>query len=212
VRSRRLLAAAATFALGALGIVPAADGASIHFTPACYHSQDPGLLTGAGFLPRTHWTARIGGLTQLGSGTTDALGRVRASFVAPSLRTTLGEQRFVVSLSDGPHVASSAFLVTPLGASFAPSQGDPATMRVRFRVLGLGHGHNVYIHYIRPDHRLRLTRRIGVTSGSCGHLRTRLLRLFPFRAERGLWGLQIDTRYGYRSTTAPRLQIHFRIS
>ena len=41
--------------------------------------------------------------------------------------TARGDARVTLSVTDGPHVASTTFLMTPLDASFSPRTGDPAS-------------------------------------------------------------------------------------
>ncbi len=101
--------------------------------------------------------------------------------------------------------------MTPLTASFAPRTGDPATMRVRWRVLGLATRHGVYVHYIRPDGTHRRTLRIGTTRAPCGSLKTGPIALFPFRVGYGRWTLQVDTTQHFSKATLPRLLIGFDI-
>ncbi len=101
--------------------------------------------------------------------------------------------------------------MTPLDASFSPKTGDPARLRVRWRVLGLGPRHGVYVHYVQPNGRLKRTLRIGTTRGPCGALKTGPIALFPFRFSYGTWTFQIDASVRYRRTTKPRLLIGFEI-
>jgi hypothetical protein len=57
----------------------------------------------------------------------------------------------------------------------------------------------VYLHYVRPNGKLKRTVRLGRAQGVCGEIaRTSRRKLFPFRAERGTWHLQFDTRKRYR--------------
>lgn len=210
IRAGGMLAAAALL-LPTLAPAHAA-AARIRLAPACYHSGGSGWLTGSGFRPSTHWTAKLRGTQRLGSGKTDRHGAIRARFSAPAYHGTAGERRFTLSVTDGPHVASTVFAMTPLTASFSPTTGDPNTLRVRWRVLGLGAGHGVYVHYVRPDGRLRTTVRIGAAQGMCGHLKTRPLVLFPFPISYGRWTFQVDASRGYRRTTVPRLLIRYQVS
>jgi hypothetical protein len=206
------LLAAVTLAavLGATG----ADGASapkIVLDPGCYLSSGSGLLTGSGFRPNSAWTAKLSGTKQIGRGRIDARGMIRARFTAPRYHGTRGTREYTLSVTDGPHVASTTFLMTPLDASFSPRTGDPAALRVRWRVLGLGRRHGVYVHYVQPNGKLKRTLRIGTTRGPCGSLKTGPIALFPFRYSYGTWTFQIDTSHLYRTTTTPRLLIGFEI-
>jgi hypothetical protein len=208
-----LLAPAAALAavLGAGAAAGAAPKAKIVLDPGCYLSNGSGLLTGSGFRPRSAWTAKLAGTKQIGTGRIDARGKIRARFTAPRYHGTSGTRELTLSVTDGPHVASTTFLMTPLDASFSPRTGDPARLRVRWRVLGLGQHHGVYVHYVQPNGKLKRTLRIGTTRGPCGSLKTGPIALFPFRYSYGTWTFQIDTDHLYRATTKPRLLIGFEI-
>lgn len=206
-----LPAAVATLALA---LAPAAIGASkakIVLHPGCFLSSGSGLLTGSGFRPNSAWTAKLAGTKQIGTGRIDTRGKIRARFTAPRYHGTAGTREMTLSVTDGPHVASTVFLMSPLSAGFSPRTGDPATLRVRWRVLGLGERHGVYVHYVQPNGKLKRTLRIGTTRGPCGSLKTGPIALFPFRYAYGTWTFQIDTNHAYRATTAPRLLIGFEI-
>lgn len=208
-----LLAVGAAFA-GALaaGVASGAEPkAKIVLDPACYLSSGSGLLTGSGFTANNRWTAKLSGTKQIGTGRIDARGKIRARFTAPQYHGTRGTRELTLSVTDGPHVASTTFLMTPLDASFSPRTGDPARLRVRWRVLGLGARHGVYVHYVQPNGKLKRTLRIGTTRGPCGSLKTGPIALFPFRYSYGTWTFQIDASVRYRTTTTPRLLIGFEI-
>ncbi len=207
---------AATVALAAaLAPGPAAATAAarsrIVLNPGCYLSSGIGLLTGSGFTPNASWTAKLTGTKQIGTGRIDGGGRIRARFTAPLYHGTAGTRTLTLSVTDGPHVASTTFQLTPLTASFGPRTGDPQTLRVRWRVLGLGPSHGVYVHYVAPDGRLKKTLRIGTTHGACGVLKTGPIALFPFRYTYGTWTFQVDANHTYSARTTPRLLIGFEI-
>ena len=162
---RRLLPVTLLAAALALALVPAAIGASkakIVLDPGCFLSSGSGLLTGSGFRPSSSWTAKLAGTKQIGTGRIDARGKIRARFTAPRYHGTAGTREMTLSVTDGPRVASTTFLMSPLSAGFSPRTGDPATLRVRWRVLGLGEHHGVYVHYVQPN---------GKLSGRCGSAR-----------------------------------------
>jgi hypothetical protein len=206
-----LLAAALLVPVGAHAATTAKPRAKVVLDPGCYLSGESGLLTGSGFDANSSWTAKLGGKRQIGTGRIDANGKVRARFTAPLYHGTSGTRELTLSVGDGRNVASTTFLMTPLDASFAPRLGDPATLRVRWRVLGLGEHRGVYVHYIRPDGRLQRTLRIGTTRGPCGSLKTGPIALFPFRYTYGQWTFQVDASSRFASTTKPRLLIGFDI-
>lgn len=179
--------------------------------PGCYLSGAGGLLSGTGFRPGGTWTAKLSGDKRIGRGAIDDRGRIRARFTAPTYHGTQGTRRMRLSVSDGSNTAATTFLMSPLDASFSPRTGDPATLRVRWRVLGVGAGKGVYVHYIRPDGTHRRTVRIGTSREPCGSLKTGPIALFPFRYTFGLWTLQVDTSRRFDRATTPRLLIDFEI-
>lgn len=205
------LSALLAVALLAVGASAAAAKATIALDPGCYQSGAAGMLTGKGFAPHATWTAKLAGTHQIGTGHTDANGRIRATFTAPLYHGTTGTRELTLSVTDGPHVASTTFQMTPLTASFSPRTGDPATLRVRWRVLGLGPKHGVYVHYIRPDGKLQRTLRIGTTRGDCGTLKTGPIALFPFKYVYGRWTFQVDASSHFSKATLPRLLIAFDV-
>jgi hypothetical protein len=210
----RLLAATAALlatAVAATGSAGAAARARIVLDPRCYLSGGSGLLTGSGFRPSSTWTAKLSGTKRIGTGRIDADGKIRARFTAPLYHGTQGTRELTLSVSDGSHVASTTFEMTPLSASFSPRVGDPASLRVRWRVLGLGPRHGVYVHYVQPNGKLKRTIRIGTTRGPCGALKTGPIALFPFRYVYGTWTFQVDASRRYDTTTTPRLLIGFEI-
>ncbi len=212
-RSPRPLLALAAAALLVPAAAPAAAGAAkVSLAPGCYHSGGSGWLTGSGFSPNASWTAKLRGTQQLGSGKTDGKGRIRARFTAPAYAGTTGERDETLSVTDGPHVASATFALTPLTASFSPTTGNPNTLRVRWRVLGMGAGSAVYVHYVAPNGKLRTSVRIGHAAGACGHLKTAPTQLFPFKLSYGRWTLQVDAHRGYRASTVPRLLLQYDVN
>ena len=207
-----LLSAALAASLLAVGAaVAATPKASIVLDPGCYLSSASGLLTGTGFRPGGSWTAKLSGTKQIGTGAIDRRGRIRARFTAPAYHGTQGTREMTLSVTDGPHVASTTFLMSPLDASFSPRTGDPATLRVRWRVLGVGAGRGVYVHYIQPNGKLKRTLRIGTAREPCGSLKTGPIALFPFRYAYGTWTFQVDTVKRFDRDTTPRLLIDFDI-
>jgi hypothetical protein len=211
--TRLPVAAALALAVGLAPNAAAAAGAKprIVLDPGCYLSGETGLLTGSGFRPDGSWTAKLAGKKRIGSGSIDARGKIRARFTAPRYHGTEGTRRLTLSVGDGTHADSTTFLMSPLAASFSPRTGDPATLRVRWRVLGLGANRGAYVHYVAPNGKLRRTLRIGTTRGACGSLKTGPIALFPFRYTYGTWTFQVDASRRYSALTTPRLLIGFEI-
>jgi hypothetical protein len=214
VTMRRLpLAAVALVALLAslaLAASAAAD-ARIRLTPACYQSSQTGALAGAGFTPNAIWTARLDRTRRLGTGHVDAHGKISARFTAPVYHGTTGLRTLTLSVSDGRHIARTTLQMTPLAATFMPRTGDPKTLRVRWRVLGLGPQHGAYVHYIDPAGAFKRTLRIGTTRGPCGTLKTGPIALFPFAYTYGRWTFQVDASRHFSRATLPRLLIRFDV-
>lgn len=211
--ARRAALSLAAAALGAGALAASAEAkARIALDPGCYLSNDKGVLTGSGFKPNATWTAKLSGTKELGSGRTDGRGRIRARFTAPVYERRNGTRAMTLSVSDGPNVASTTFLMSPLTASFTPQSGDPARLRVRWRVLGIGPDRGVYVHYLRPNGKLARTVRIGTSDSVCGALKTGPIALFPFRYAYGVWTFQVDTSRRWSARTTPRLAIRFRIA
>lgn len=211
-----LLGTAAALAIAAGSVVTATAATTtarptVVLRPGCYLSGEKGLLTGKGFRPDGLWTAKLAGTREIGTGRIDEDGRIRARFTAPRYSGTAGTRELTLSVTDGPHVASTTFLMSPLSAGFSPRVGDPASLRVRWRVLGLGAHHGVYVHYIQPNGKLKRTLRIGTTRGPCGSLKTGPIALFPFRYAYGTWTFQVDASSRFSPTTKPRLLIDFDI-
>jgi len=204
-----------TLALAAVALALAAPAqagtqASIRLAPACYQSHEQGSLTGKGFTPNATWTAKLDRTHTLGSGHTDAKGRIDARFTAPVYHGTTGTRKLMLTVGDGHHSAQTSLLMTPLSATFTPKTGDPAAMRVRWRVLGLTPERGVYVHYVQPNGKLRRTLRIGTTQADC-ELKTGPIALFPFKYAFGRWTFQVDASPHYSAKTVPRLLIGFEI-
>lgn len=209
--TRGVLIAALALVAGGAAAPAAYARARITLDPGCYLSSEQGELNGSGFKPNATWTARLNGTRRLGSGRTDGRGRLRARFTAPVYRGTRGTKEYGLSVTDGANVARVRFRMTPLDASFSPTVGDPRTLRVRWRVLGLGPRRGVYVHYVRPNGRLEETLRIGTTDPVCGSLKTGRIALFPFDYGLGRWTFQVDTSIRYRPDTRPRLLLSYLI-
>jgi hypothetical protein len=202
--------AAVAFAAGALAGATAASAAptaSVSTPEACYSSRDPVDFAGAGFRPGKPFAATVGGRSE-DTGTVTRFGDVSGSFRAPVPASAgPGERTFTLVVSDGKREASTRFRSTIFGAGFRPSQGDPATLRVRFFAYDFGRGRTIYLHYVAPDLRLRLTVLLGRTQGPCGSLVTLRRRIFPFRARPGNWHLQFDTAQVYCRFARPRVRL-----
>ena len=170
-------AAVALALLAPLGAGVQAAGAATVSTPErCYSSREPVDYVGTEFRPGAKFTVFLAGRTGVGH---------RGLEVA-------GERTFTLTVTDGQRRATTRFRSTKFGADYRPDRGDPATLRVRFYAFDFGARRTVYLHYIRPNGRHRLTIKLGPTGGPCGTMVSGLRRIFPFPAAPGSWRLQFD--------------------
>ena len=190
-----------------LVLAPAsARAATVQTDLPCYLESRSVAVTGTGFTPGASFTVLRDGQA-IGGGTVGADGAVTGSFASGLLETGIAERAFDLTLTDGTNQAATKFSVSRFRAEFAPSRGNPASLRVRFSVFGFGQmGLPVYLHYLRPSGRVARTVKLGSTRSVCGGItRTRMRRLFPFRPGAGRWRLQFDTRKAFRRTAVPRI-------
>jgi hypothetical protein len=192
----------------ALMLLPAAAarGAEVQTDRTCYLETDKTTVTisGNGYTPARPYTVSLDATPLAGgAGTIDAAGAMRGAFTPPALTKDQNERMFTVGVQSDALAASTTFTVTRFKASFSPSKGDPAKLKVRFKVNGFGLGGAdpvVYLHYVAPGGKLRETVRLGQAQGQCGSIaRTARRRLFPFaKPKRGKWALQFDTNKSYK--------------
>ena len=212
MRSRSaVLTAVMTTVAGAGSLSTASAAASeIQVDRPCYADPsaraDTVRLSGRGFTPNASFEVRLDGARLAGGGgRADGRGDVAGSFAAPVVRGA-GRRTFRLAVREGDHAAQTTFTVSHLSASFAPSTGPLRTLAVRFSIFGFGlagEAHPpVYVHYVHHALGLARTVRLGVGGGACGSLRTQRRRLFAFKARRGPWRLQFDTRRRYTRGTA----------
>ena len=183
-----------------LALAPAATAATLATDKRCYQEGADVVATGTGFLPERFVGVALDN-QPLGFAVTTDQGIFRNKLVAPSLPSGQRERLHALAASDGTNTAIRHFRATQVLAGFSPTTGTLGTLRVRFHVYGFGlykSGAKVYVHYVRPNGRLRHTVYLGAAIGVCGHIRRTSKRLlFPFSPERGTWKLQFDTRKGY---------------
>jgi hypothetical protein len=197
----RSSALAAVLALAA-AMPAAASAAQIQTDHSCYQdNKDTIAVTGNGFDPDQPYQVTLDGKPlPKGTGTTDAAGGIAGSFPTPELA---GQSVHVYTLGivQGTNAPTTTFSVTPFLADFTPGAGNPKTLHVRFKIFGFGlvtPNPVVYLHYVRPNGKLKRTIRIGKAQGTCGEIkRTSRKKLFPFNAGRGEWKLQFDTHKPY---------------
>jgi hypothetical protein len=198
-------------ALAALVALPAAaDAAQVATDRGCYLENQKVALNGSGFTPGAAYQVTIDGQPLTGgTGTVSAAGTVTVSFT-PNLAAQgrrVKTHVYALAVVEGANRATSEFAVTKFTADFAPTAGNPQTLRVRFSLFGFGlvsPRPSIYIHSIRPNGKLRTTVALGRATGPCGSIsRTARRRLFPFAgADRGEWKLQFDTSRRYRKGSA----------
>lgn len=195
-----------TFAAAA-SAAPAASAATLQTDTRCYQEQQEVVVRGAGFAPlATVNVARNGKV--FASAQADANGAFVGKFATPVTPGHVRERLYRLSATDMVNSAATTYRSTKIFANFRPGSGNPATLRVRFTIHGFGlvrRRSSVYLHYVSPKGKARRTVRLGRAAGVCGRIeRTRKRHLFPFRAERGQWILQFDTRSRYERATSNR--------
>jgi hypothetical protein len=198
----------AALAAALLSAAPAgAAVVTIRVNGSCFRQYaDLIRVNGAGFDPDSPYRVTVNGTT-FRRGRVGARGAVAAAFPAPGAGRA-GERALRIEITDGLNATSVFVRTTRFAAFFAPTRGNPETLRVRFSVLGFGPGRTVYLHWVRPNGLVRRTAALGRTQGPCGRLTTGLRRLFPFGSLLpGNWRLQFDTRQAYSSRTVPRYPI-----
>ena len=210
---------AAAIAPALLLLAPAAHAAVVKTDRACYLRTPNTTVTvsGTGFTPARPYTVTLDG-APLSSATTatDANGAMQGAINPPALGAKEQERAYKVSVATDAESASTVFTVTRFLADFTPATRVTPTSRVRFSVYGFGLASpnpDVYLHYVRPDGRLRKTIRLGRAQGQCGSIRRTARRvLFPFaNPRRGRWQLQFDTSNRYRKGVAGAPFLFFTI-
>jgi len=192
-------------ALVLAGALPAAaSAAQIQTDQACYADGSGTVaVSGNGFEPNQPYQVTLDGrpLPTNGNNTTDAAGGIEGSLPTPEL-SGKSIRAYTLGIVQGANAPTTSFSVSPFFADLSPGSGNPKTLRVRFKVFGFGvvtPNPIVYLHYVRPNGKLKRTIRLGRAQGVCGQIRrTSRRKLFPFAAERGKWRLQFDTRKRYR--------------
>ncbi len=198
----RSSAVAAVLAVAA-AVPAAASAAQIQTDRSCYQDNAGTIaVSGNGFEPNQSYQVTLDGRPlPNGTGTTDAAGGIAGSFPTPELAGN-SVHAYTLGIVQGANVPTTGFSVTPFLADFMPPSGNPKTLHVRFKVFGFGlvtANPIVYLHYVRPNGKLKRTIRLGRAQGVCGQIkRTSRKKLFPFSAEPGKWKLQFDTRKRYR--------------
>jgi len=208
---------ALTAAIAAAAALPAAaSAAQIQADRPCYE-DDTGTVavSGNGFEPNQPYQVTLDGKPlPNGTGTTDAAGGIAGSFPTPQLPGNR-VHAYTLGIVQGANVPTTGFSVTPFLADFTPGSGNPKTLRVRFKIFGFGLATAnpvVYLHYVRPNGKLKRTIRLGRAHGVCGQIaRTARRKLFPFNAEGGTWNLQFDTHKPYRKGVSNSSFLYYNV-
>ncbi len=193
--------------LGAGVAISAGAGASgaarptLHAARGCYLVKQPVRLHGAGFAPLRTYVVSIDGV-YFGQATTDARGTLKPRPILPGgLPAGYAQSVEHVEASDGSSVARTRFTLTrPAGARFLRTSGRGTGIRAPIEIWGYsrtGRRRRVYLHYVDPSGRARANTSLGRTTGQCGYMRTKAVRLFPVSPSPGTWTFQVDTRPHY---------------
>lgn len=190
-----------------VSVASTAAAAGLSTDTRCYQETQEVVISGSGFAANSIVTISRDDKV-LGSAQTDASGAFRNKIDTPELPQDVRERLYSLSATDTATTATTSYRATRIFASFRPRSGNPSTLKVRFSVNGFGLVERkapVYLHYVRPDGKVARTIRLGLSTGVCGAIRqTKLRRLFPFDAAKGVWILQFDTRSKYERATFKR--------
>lgn len=218
-------------ALALLAVAPAAAVAApqIQVDRDCYLDTVVGgeriapkiALSGNQFTPNAQYQISIDGQPLSGgSGSFDAAGAFLGTFsTSPLAGFDVRQRTWTVRVDEGANSASTSFRTSDIFADFSPTRGNPSALRVRWKAYGFklaqadpSRDPAVYLHYIRPNGKRRLTVKLGIATGACGRLAsTSKRRLFPFKAERGTWKLQVDTNKVFRRGRPSSPFIHYTV-
>lgn len=206
---------------------PSASAATLGLDQRCYVAGEQAAISGSGFTPRAA-VALTRGVDQLTGTTADNSGAIRQTLMVPEVAFGLTESQVEVVASDGTSSARAFLNIATVGATFAPTTGEPRTLSVSHSISGFGLAEvkpSIYLHYVSPaaqrmpakpsttttktggtttpvDPPGVKTIRLGQLRGPCGVLKTSPRKLFPFKAANGDWLLQYDTRPRYTRGTS----------
>jgi hypothetical protein len=127
----------------------------------------------------------------------------------------VGQRALVLRVTTDKGSVHRQIVITRFVVAIVPNvTGHSPSDFFRFRLYGFHRGGSIYLHYVKPNGRLRHTVRLGRTRGSCGYLITGRRQLFPFsgRLARGNWHLQFDKYLRYSKTAkAPKARLRVPI-
>ena len=189
----------------ALGLCGSAAAAQIQTDRACYATPSKGtvsvLVSANGLDPSQPYTLKNDGKT-VASGTTDATGAITTTVNVARLNAGHNSSTHALVLTEGANTATTSFGVARVTATFSPSVGDPAHLRVRFSGTGFAlqkPSPPIYLHEVDPAGHVARTVSLGRATGPCGTFRTKKTqKLFSKPPRHGRWRLQFDTSRTYR--------------
>jgi hypothetical protein len=186
-----------------------ASAATITLDRACYQATSATSVTisGSGFTPGEQYTVLVqGGIVDVGTAAADGTIVKRIPVpLPPDSGPGAHTGTYSVAISQPDASATASFQAATPHGDFTPGSGDPRTLKVHFIAYGFGTAAapgqpmpTIYVHYIDPRGKLRLSRPIGVGTAPCGTIkRTALRKLFPFNPRSGTWTLQYDAQKRY---------------
>jgi hypothetical protein len=206
----RYAAAATAAAAAALAAPAGASAATLAVQGACFVTNAPVPVVGAGWQPGA--VVSIGG-GAFGSAQADAAGNIATQVQAP-LVTSVAPKTITLNATIPNAPAFTAAVQFPVIRdvllSNAPLSGRPR-QQTTWHFAGFPGGVAIYGHY-RVKGRTVKNYRFGKPTGPCGTLTVRARRV-PVPSSRlrsGTWTLQLDQRRHYRGSGARRV-IRFRI-
>jgi hypothetical protein len=211
--------------IAALMVAPAAaSAATAGVDRTCYAGDGSSdiVVTGSGYTANEAVNLMIGGGI-VGVTAADASGNVRTTFPVPAPPLTgksKNDQGYAMSLVQDGLKADTTFRTARVVGDFSPSNGRPATLRVRFSAYGFGVATpagqpmpKVYVHYVDPKRKVRRTISLGAGTAPCGTIaKTALRKLFPFNPRSGKWTLQFDTNPVYHRGTGVSRFLFYKIT
>jgi hypothetical protein len=193
---RRLLAALAVAAAGAVAVPAAASAAPVLATAAC-PTFVPGTsgayvgVAGAGFTPSSSASFSYGP-GSAGALQTDTVGRFRGLIDGPRSIATGGHiKRYAIKATDAtnPFLTASANLRVVRFDASVPAKHPKPRAKITFRLYGFPRKTAVWAHYVLHG-KVQRNLRFGAAKGACGLLHKRV-RTLPTRVRFGIWHIYL---------------------
>jgi hypothetical protein len=187
-----------------LALCGPAAAAQMQTDLSCYATPSTGsvsvMVSANGLDPSQPYTLQDNG-TAILTGTTDATGAIATTLSVARLSSAHNSATHTLTLIEGANTATTTFGVARVAATFSPSVGDPAHLRVRFSGTGFAlqtANPAVYLHEVDPTGRVARTLSLGHATGPCGTFKTsKTQKLFSKSPRHGRWRLQFDTSRTY---------------